>query len=160
MNKKIYTILFLIVVLFLGGYYYFYFQNSEVKTQDDQNEVVQEEQNGEVEVSGGGECPIGVNRIIDGAFQKTEDGFIYLQIEGQDSVEMIKVTDDTSFLKIDLTSSMDVIDQSNITVDELGEGNQLSVISLCNECAENEEGCIEEKTALTVRYMNVEGERE
>lgn len=155
MNKKIYVILFLVIILSIGGYYYLYYQSPV--TQNEQNEASQSNQNNSDELPENNKCSKLVNKIIDGTFQKVENNLFYFQVKDNDFIESVKLTSDTLFLRMNFSSTMEIINQLNITLTELTEGDLISVVVLCEEC-DNEEECAKEKIALIVRQMNVEVE--
>ena len=155
MNKKIYGILFLVFILFIGGYYYSYYQSPA--TQNEQNEVSQSDQNNFDKLPESNKCSKLVNEIIDGTFQKVENNLFYFQVKDSDFIESVKLTSDTLFLRMNFLSTMEIINQLDITLTDLTEGDSISVVALCEEC-DNEEECAKEKIALIVRQINVEVE--
>lgn len=118
-----------------GAGYYFFYQQPTV----DQEEASAEEK-----------CGVLTNIFIDGVFQKAENNFIYIQPKDkEDSIETIKLTDETTFLEVSLSIEMELTGQENISLTDFKEGDQVSVVALYDESKP------EEKTALTVRHMVV-----
>ena len=156
MNKKIYTILFLIIIIIIGGYYYLYYQSLvPVDIQLNQPDQLNQDEI----LNNNNECSAMVNKIIDGVFQKAENNLIYVQVKDEDLIKAIKLTDDTSFLRMNFLYTMEVINQVDITLNDLVEGNQVSVIALCEKCI-NENECSGDMIASAVRHINVEVEVE
>ena len=156
MNKKIYTILFLIIIIIIGGYYYLYYQSLvPVDIQLNQPDQLNQDEI----LNNNNECSAMVNKIIDGVFQKAENNLIYVQVKDEDLIKAIKLTDDTSFSRMNFSSKIELINEIDITLSDLVEGDQISVVAFYEEC-DNENECSGDMIASTVRQINVEIEVE
>ncbi|MBL7053266.1 MAG: hypothetical protein ISS02_01210 [Candidatus Portnoybacteria bacterium] len=166
MNKKIYTILFLIIIIIIGGYYYLYYQSpiiqdgqNEQEVQEQQDDTSQSDQLNQDEILNDNEYSDVVKNVIDGVFQKAENNLIYVQVKDEDLIKAIKLTDDTSFSRMNFSSKIELINEIDITLSDLVEGDQISVVAFYEEC-DNENECSGDMIASTVRQINVEIEVE
>ena len=150
-NKKVFfaaVILVIIAILSLGGYYFYqqYWRNKPV----DQPEGFSFLPIGEETDN---KCGQLYNIIIDGTFEKIEDGQLYLQPkETSEQINIVNLTDETEFFKTNLSKEMQVLDQTETTLDEFKEGDNISVVAMCD--SQNPD----EKTVLIVRKIVVEPE--
>ncbi|MBL7154900.1 MAG: hypothetical protein ISS88_00120 [Candidatus Portnoybacteria bacterium] len=139
MNKKIFIsfclVIFIVIIIGLG--YYFFYQKPDVPLEEESSETE--------------ECGMLTNAIVDGIFQEVRNNSIYIQPKGEeDSVETIKLTNETTFLEMILSEEMEIIRQEIIKLSDFKQGHQISVVALYDELNP------EEKTALMVRHMIVE----
>lgn len=116
--------------------YYFFYQKPTFPLKEESSETE--------------ECGILKNAIIDGVFQKVENNSIYIQPKGEEnSIKIIKLINETTFLEMILSEEMEVVGQEIIKLTDFKQGNQISIIALYDELN------LEEKTALIVRQVKV-----
>jgi len=116
--------------------YYFFYQKPTFPLKEESSETE--------------ECGILKNAIIDGVFQKVENNSIYIQPKGEEnSIKIIKLINETTFLEMILSEEMEVVGQKVIKLTNFKQGNQISIIALYDELN------LEEKTALIVRQVKV-----
>ena len=149
MNKK--TIIIILIVAFVSvgvviGYFSFYPKEStRIQTSWDNQHIDNQESSPEEE-----ECGELFNEIIDGVIFEIQNSFIFVQAKDQpERVEKIKLTDKTEYREIILSEQMEVVNQKKIELGDLGKGDQVSVIVLCDKTKP------EMKRALVVRRMVV-----
>jgi len=140
-NKTIspyYLIIFILVIAVIG---YFLFYQEEKTTEETAPEIGQPTTPDE-------ECGMLTNVIVDGVFQKIEDGFLYLQPKEKELPGIVELTEETKFSEMTL-SETEVIGEKKIESTDLEEGDQISVIAFYDIIKS------EKKTALSVRRMVV-----
>jgi len=139
MNKKIFIsfCLIIFIIIIAGAGYHFFYQKPTVPLGN--------------ESSDSEKCGVLKNAIIDGVFQKVKNSSIYIQPKGEEnSIETIKLINETNFLEMTLSKEMEIIGQEVIKLTDFKQGDQVSVVALYDELNP------EEKTALIVRHMIIE----
>lgn len=158
MNKNIYIILLLMLLVVFGGFYYAYFQLNNSEKPQQQNQASQSEEVPDLpdEPTPPGQCAVAKNKIVDGDFVEIKEGFLYLKNE--DGLEKVEITEETSFARMNISLNNEIDIQESISQSDLAEGDQISIVALCKECADNDKDCEELTKALIVRQVNVEKE--
>jgi len=147
MSKKIFIsigLIILILIIAAANYYYFIYQKPVENKSSEEQTGQGEEQTGEEEVLDNQEL---ANLIIDGILQKVEDDFMYIRVE--DKEEIVKLTGETTFSEMTFSTEMELIEEKDISLSDIEEGNSISIIVPYNE----DNG--EEKTALAIRLIIV-----
>lgn len=140
MNKKILVILIIVIAAAALGYFFLY-QKPEKPQVDlgDQKPTSENEECGQL-----------VNKIFDGILSQINKDFIVVRLKGErGETETIKLTEETEFKEIFLSEQMEVFSQEEINRDDLNEGDQVSVVALCDKVKP------EIESALIVRRMVV-----
>ena len=161
-NRKIFliaVILLIIAALAFGGYYFY----QRYGTLNDQLGEKAPETNGFSLLPAGEEtgdeadnaCGQIHSIIVDGTFEKIEDGLLYLQPkETSAQINIVRLTAETEFFKMNLSREMQVLDQTEITPDEFKAGNNISVVAVCDSDSPDE------MIAQLVKKVAVEPESE
>lgn len=150
-NKKVSfsaVVLVIIAILSLGGYYFYqqYWSNKPADNPEGFSFLPAGEKTNN-------ECGQLYNVIIDGTFEKIEKELLFLQPkENSEQINIVNLTDKTEFFKMNLSSDMQVLGQTETNLSELKEGDSISIVAMCD--SENSD----EKTALIVRKIVVEPE--
>lgn len=141
MSKKIFILtgLIILILIIAAADYYYFFYEEPVDDNDQEQEQTSESQT-VVE-----ESDVPENLIIDGVFQKVEDNLMYIQVEGTE--EVVKLTEETIFSEMVLSSEGEVVEEKDINLSDLEEENRLSIVAFYDESNP------EEKTALAVRRI-------
>lgn len=148
MSKKTFIstgLIILILIIAAIGYYYLLYE--EPVDDKDQAQEQESESQAVVEESNVPENTVPENIIIDGIFQKAEDNSMYIQVE--DKEEVIKLTEETIFSEMILSSEGEIVEEKDINLSDLGEENRLSIVAF------SDESNLEEKIALAVRRIIV-----
>jgi len=135
MNKK--TIIFLCLIIFIVGAYYFFYQQSS-----------EDEETAEPSLPILGRVEILISVVIDGLLQKIENNIIYLQPKDrEDPLKAVNLTEATTFSEMVFSSKGELLEQKDISLVDLKEGNQVSIAAFYYEDKP------EEKTASVVRRI-------
>ncbi len=145
MSKKIFIsigLIILILIIAAANYYYFIYQKPVENKSSEEQTSQEEEQTGEEEVLDNQEL---ANLIIDGILQKVEDDFMYIRVE--DKEEIVKLTEGTIFSEMTFSAEMEVLNETNINLTDLVEGNDISISAIYNQTQP------EDKTAFSVKRI-------
>jgi len=144
MIKKIFISIGLIVLILIiaAAYYYFIYQNPVENQNSEEQTSQEEEQTSEGEVLDNQEL---TNIIIDGIFQKIENNLIYIQVDGEEKT--VKLTEGTIFSEMTFSAEMEVLNETNINLTDLVEGNDISISAIYNQTQP------EDKTAFSVKRI-------
>ena len=143
MNKK--TIIFLCLIIFLVGVYYFFYQRP---SEDDETAEPSLPIDGRVEIPDCQECGALISVVIDGLLQKIENNIIYLQPKDRENpLEAVNLTEATTFSEMIFSSEGELLEQKDISLVDLEEGNQVSIAAFYYEDKP------EDKTASAVRRI-------
>jgi len=139
MNKKIFiflSIAILVVAIIIAGGYYFYknpidsdYQNNNTSQKTD--EPINEECEGDQCIT-----VTEANEVIDGVFQKIEDGLLYFQAKDSDTVQSIKMLENAAFSEVTLSESYENMGEKNINLTDFSNGNSISVFVSSNSLGE------------------------
>ncbi len=79
------------------------------------------------------ECIKGKNIPTTGYIFKKEENFLYIKSGSKDELrKKVRLTSETLFIKMELSSSGDLISEKEIKKDDLVENDSVSVVAFCN----------------------------
>ena len=129
MSKKIFiflSIAIFVAVIIIGGYYFY---KNPIDNNQSNNNIsdTSESDNEECE---GDQCVVvtETNDVIDGIFQKTENGLLYVKPKDSEEVQAIKMAENIIFSEITFSKSFEDIGERNISLTDFKNGNQISVV--------------------------------
>jgi len=124
MNKNIYIILLLIVVVIAGGYYYYnYSQQSEPQAE------IQEQAPADQDDT----CQPAGNLVIDEVFERIDQGVVYLKTKEGNDLDSFSLSEEAVFSEITLSATLETLEQKDIVLGDLNQGDLVSVVVSCGE---------------------------
>ncbi len=160
MDKNIYIILLLVLAVVFGGYYYYQSTTSEDRIQPEepagQSSGQSDEQpsgGSQGEILEGGRCQPSANIVLDGAFEKVENGVFHFTLKNKQNLEMVNLNDETVFSEILFSADLERISDKEISLADLAQGDQVSLLIACGQA----EG--DPKVATAIRRIEVEARK-